>query len=269
MVVDYEFMDRIGEGILLSLGRAQEARDLTYLGGQMGLLPPTHPCRSPSLPKRGTIRSCTGDGLSTRSAYGPDQELETVFGQPLHQDALSRKNAQLSGFGTSDHSRPGLSMNTLTHVDDSGKASMVNIMEKSSTYRLAAASGRVLLGTLAFDLVCANKISKGDVLTVAQIAGIQAAKQTSNLIPLCHNILLSGVKVDLSLNKELQAVEVHAEVTSVGPTGVEMEALTAVSVACLTVYDMCKAASKEIKISNIQLDSKSGGKSGDWHRTNM
>ncbi|KAJ7515873.1 hypothetical protein O6H91_22G032400 [Diphasiastrum complanatum] len=160
-------------------------------------------------------------------------------------------------------------MNTLTHVDDSGKASMVNIMEKSSTYRLAAASGRVLLGTLAFDLVCANKISKGDVLTVAQIAGIQAAKQTSNLIPLCHNILLSGVKVDLSLNKELQAVEVHAEVTSVGPTGVEMEALTAVSVACLTVYDMCKAASKEIKISNIQLDSKSGGKSGDWHRTNM
>ncbi|KAL2603148.1 hypothetical protein R1flu_008771 [Riccia fluitans] len=154
----------------------------------------------------------------------------------------------------------------LTHVDCSGKASLVNVAEKAETKRVAVASGRVLLGPRAFQLVAENNIAKGDVLTVAKIAGIQGAKQTSNLIPLCHNILLSWVDVSTSLNEDLHAVEIRAEATATGPTGVEMEALTAVSVASLTVYDMCKAVSKNIQISNVQLESKTGGKSGDWYR---
>jgi cyclic pyranopterin phosphate synthase len=124
----------------------------------------------------------------------------------------------------------------------------------------------VLLGSDAFARVAANSIAKGDVLTVAKLAGIMGAKQTASLIPLCHPLLLSGVDVRLTLNEEVQAVDVEAEVTTVGPTGVEMEALTAVTVASLTVYDMCKAVSKDIRISEVRLESKTGGKSGHWSR---
>jgi cyclic pyranopterin phosphate synthase len=154
----------------------------------------------------------------------------------------------------------------LSHVDVTGKATMVNVSMKSDTRRVAVASGRVHLGAHVFSLVTANSISKGDVLTVAKIAGIMGAKQTGDLIPLCHNLLLSGVDLSLSLNEGLHAVDIEAKVMTVGPTGVEMEALTAVSIASLTVYDMCKAVSKDIKISDIQLESKTGGKSGDWCR---
>lgn len=154
----------------------------------------------------------------------------------------------------------------LSHVDSAGKAAMVNVSTKTNTSRVAVASGRVLLGFDAFSLVAANNIAKGDVLTVAKIAGIMGAKQTATLIPLCHPLNLSGVDVSLSLNKELHAVDIEAKVTTVGLTGVEMEALTAVSVASLTVYDMCKAVSKDIRISDVRLESKTGGKSGEWHR---
>mmetsp|Transcript_4584 Transcript_4584/g.15081 ORF Transcript_4584/g.15081 Transcript_4584/m.15081 type:complete len:264 (+) Transcript_4584:1401-2192(+) len=155
---------------------------------------------------------------------------------------------------------------TLTHVDSTGRASMVDVAPKADTLRSATASGRVLLGAEAFRLVAHNQVKKGDVLTVAQIAGINGAKMTSSLIPLCHNILIRGVDVKLQLDPDRNAVNILATATTVGPTGVEMEALTACSVAGLTVYDMCKAVSKDIEITDIKLQKKSGGKSADYER---
>ncbi|CAI8601722.1 unnamed protein product [Vicia faba] len=144
------------------------------------------------------------------------------------------------------------------------EAQMVDVSPKESSKRTATAVCKVLLGKKVFDLVLANQMAKGDVLTVAKIAGITAAKQTSNLIPLCHNIGLSHVQVDLRLNHEDFSVTIEGETASTGKTGVEMEAMTAVSIAGLTVYDMCKAASKGITITDIRLKHKSGGKSGDY-----
>ena len=155
--------------------------------------------------------------------------------------------------------RPTIETGALNHVDASGHASMVDIAGKSATNRVAKASGRVMLGKMPFDLVCLNRITKGDVFSVARVAGINAAKNTHNLVPLCHQLLLQKVDVRLELNSDLCAVDITALATCVGRAGVEMEALSAVSVAGLTVYDMCKAASKEIKISDIILESKSGG----------
>ena len=155
---------------------------------------------------------------------------------------------------------------TLTHVDAQGRAHMVDVSVKGDTVRTAVAAGRVRLGAEAFRLVADNKIRKGDVLTVAQISGILGAKQTSKLIPLCHDVQVKGVDVDLELNDDLQAVDIRAYVKTVGPTGVEMEALTAVSVTALTVYDMCKSVSKDIAITDIRLLAKTGGQSGDYRR---
>eukprot|EP00878_Enallax_costatus_P012306 GHUV01012854.1.p1 GENE.GHUV01012854.1~~GHUV01012854.1.p1 ORF type:complete len:373 (+),score=106.15 GHUV01012854.1:133-1251(+) len=154
----------------------------------------------------------------------------------------------------------------LTHVDSSGKASMVDVSNKNNSSRTAVASCIVRLGPAAYQLVKSNQIKKGDVLTLAQIAGIQGAKQTANLIPLCHNIFLSKVDVHLQLQGGESAVVITATAKTLGQTGVEMEALTAASVAALTVYDMCKAVSKDIIISDIRLDYKSGGTSGTWSR---
>ena len=142
---------------------------------------------------------------------------------------------------------------------------MVDVGDKPSTNRVAVASGRVYLGKSAFTLVHQNKIAKGDVLSVAQLAGIMAAKRTSDLIPLCHNIPISKVDVKLTMEEKTYSVEVSAEVRIVGVTGVEMEALTAVSVAALTLYDMCKAVTHDILISQIRLIKKTGGKGGDYH----
>jgi molybdenum cofactor biosynthesis protein MoaC len=155
---------------------------------------------------------------------------------------------------------------TLTHVNPQGGVQMVDVSDKSSTVRTALASGRVLLGSEAFRLVKENKIRKGDVLTTAQIAGILGAKQTSKLIPLCHDVYVKGVDVELSLNEEDTAVEIRAYAKTVGTTGVEMEALTAVAVTALTVYDMCKSVSKDIIISDIHLLAKTGGASGDYRK---
>jgi molybdenum cofactor biosynthesis protein MoaC len=156
---------------------------------------------------------------------------------------------------------------TLTHVDSEGKVRMVDVSSKTDTVRTAVAAGQVRLGKEAFDLVANNQIRKGDVLAIAQIAGIMGAKHTSTLIPLCHSVLLKGVDVNLKLNAEACTVDIRAYAKTVGPTGVEMEALTAVSITALTIYDMCKSVSKDIQINDIRLLAKTGGQSGDYRRT--
>jgi cyclic pyranopterin phosphate synthase len=151
----------------------------------------------------------------------------------------------------------------LTHLDESGSARMVDVGSKPDTERVAIAKGEVVMKMETLELVRAGAIKKGDVLTVAQIAGITAAKRTSDLIPLCHPLPLTHVDVTLALDDALPGVTITATVKTTGKTGVEMEALTAVSVAALTVYDMAKAAEKTMKIQNIRLVEKHGGKSGD------
>ncbi len=156
-----------------------------------------------------------------------------------------------------------MSTPNLTHLDDQGRANMVDVGAKADTERLAIARGEIVMKPETLALIRAGQMKKGDVLTVAKIAGIQAAKRTSELIPLCHPIPLTKIDVDLSLDESLPGVRITAAAKTVGKTGVEMEALTAVSVAALTIYDMAKAAEKTMKIQNIRLVEKHGGQSGD------
>ena len=156
---------------------------------------------------------------------------------------------------------------TLTHLNPAGGVKMVDVGDKPDTVRTAVASGRVLLGKEVFEAVQEKNVRKGDVLSVAQIAGIMGAKQTSRLLPLCHDLHLKGVDVELNLEAEDYSLEIRAYAKSVGQTGVEMEALTAVSIAALTVYDMCKSLSKNLRITNIHLIAKTGGMSGDYRKT--
>ena len=151
----------------------------------------------------------------------------------------------------------------LTHLDESGRARMVDVSIKPDSERLAIAKGEVLMKQETLDLIRAGQIKKGDVLTIAQIAGISASKRTSDLIPLCHPLPLTKIDVTLRLDNSIPGVEITALVKTIGKTGVEMEALTAVSVAALTVYDMAKAAEKTMKIQNVRLVEKHGGRSGD------
>jgi cyclic pyranopterin phosphate synthase len=152
----------------------------------------------------------------------------------------------------------------LTHLDESGAARMVDVSDKSATTRVAVASGRVLVSAEVIDLLRGEGVPKGDVLGVARVAGIMGAKQTPSLIPLCHPLALTGVTVDLHVADD--AVEIVATVRTADRTGVEMEALTAVSTAALTVVDMVKAVDKAAVISDVRVESKTGGKSGDWRR---
>jgi cyclic pyranopterin phosphate synthase len=152
----------------------------------------------------------------------------------------------------------------LTHVDESGAARMVDVSDKSATTRVAVASGRVLVSAEVIDLLRGEGVPKGDALGVARVAGIMGAKQTPSLIPLCHPLALTGVTVDLHIADD--AVEIVATVRTADRTGVEMEALTAVSTAALTVVDMVKAVDKAAVISDVRVESKTGGKSGDWRR---
>ena len=158
-------------------------------------------------------------------------------------------------------------MNELTHFDDSGNALMVDVGDKASTTRIARAEGRVAMLPQTLALIQRGQIEKGDVLGVARLAGIMAAKRTSDLIPLCHPLQLSAVNIDLTCNEESHCVNVVAEVKVTGKTGVEMEALTAVAVASLTVYDMCKAVDRGMQIDDVRLVHKSGGKSGNYEAT--
>ncbi len=154
----------------------------------------------------------------------------------------------------------------LSHFDQAGQAWMVDVTGKQDSVRLATAAGSVTMSETAYQLVKAGRAGKGDVLGLARVAGIMAAKKVGDLIPLCHPLNLGKVTVDFTLNDKACRVEIEATAALVGKTGVEMEALTAVSVAALTVYDMCKAVDKGITINNIRLLEKSGGKSGPYHR---
>ena len=157
-------------------------------------------------------------------------------------------------------------MKKLTHLDEKGRAKMVDVSEKQITRREAVARGSVYMKPGTIKLIKDRKIPKGDVFSVAKIAGIVAAKKTSELIPLCHPLSIASVDIDFDLDGKRNKVEIEARVKVVGQTGVEMEALTAVSVAALTIYDMCKAVDKEMVISDIMLMEKKGGRSGHFKR---
>ncbi len=159
---------------------------------------------------------------------------------------------------------PGADQSRLTHVDESGAARMVDVTGKEVTARVAVASGRVLVSPAVVALLRGDGVPKGDALGVARVAGIMAAKKTPELVPLCHPLAISGVEVDLAVLDD--AVAITATVRTADRTGVEMEALTAVSVAALTVVDMVKAVDKAAVITDVRVESKTGGKSGDWSR---
>ncbi len=155
---------------------------------------------------------------------------------------------------------------TFTHFDAAGKAKMVDVAEKKDTHRQAIAEATITMSPDAFALVQAGTVKKGDVLGVARIAGIMAAKKVDQLIPLCHPLAITGVGIDFQLNENKDAIHIEGKVTTTGKTGVEMEALTAVSAAALTIYDMCKAVDKTMEIGGVRLLKKSGGKSGVFVR---
>jgi cyclic pyranopterin phosphate synthase len=157
-------------------------------------------------------------------------------------------------------------MGEFTHFDKDGKARMVDVSGKAETERIAIAKGSVIMQPATLALIREGAMKKGDVLSVARLAGIMGAKRTPDLIPLCHPLALTSVQVDLTLDEARNAVDITATCKLTGRTGVEMEALTAVSVAALTVYDMCKAVDKDMQITDIRLAYKSGGKSGTYER---
>jgi cyclic pyranopterin monophosphate synthase len=153
---------------------------------------------------------------------------------------------------------------SLTHIGPAGEARMVDVSDKSATSRVAVAEGRVRMARATLAAILAGDAKKGDAIGAARIAGIMAAKKTSELIPLCHPIALSQVTVEIAADEALPGLTVRAEARCVGPTGVEMEALTAVAVACLTVYDMAKAIDRGMSVEGVRLLTKRGGKSGEW-----
>ena len=155
-------------------------------------------------------------------------------------------------------------MSKLTHINEKGDAQMVDVSDKNNTAREAKAGAVVLMKPETLELIVSGSHKKGDVLAVARVAGIQAAKKCSELIPLCHPLMLSKVSIELTPNQEKSCVEIIATAKLNGKTGVEMEALTAASVSALTIYDMCKAVDRFMKIDNVQLLEKKGGKSGHW-----
>jgi cyclic pyranopterin monophosphate synthase len=155
-------------------------------------------------------------------------------------------------------------MNPLTHFDSSGQAHMVNVGDKPNTHRIAIATGSISMLPATFAMVEAGNHKKGDVLGIARIAGIQASKKTSDLIPLCHPLALSHVSLQFELDRKTSSIRCQVQAETTGPTGVEMEALTAVQVALLTIYDMCKAVDRGMVMGDVKLLEKSGGKSGTW-----
>ena len=155
-------------------------------------------------------------------------------------------------------------LDALTHIGARGEARMVDLSEKAATSRIAVAEGRVRMGRATLKAILAGDAKKGDVIGAARIAGIMAAKKTAELIPLCHPLQLSKIEVDVAPEESMPGLKVRAEARCVGPTGVEMEALTAVAVACLTIYDMAKAIDRGMSVEGVRLVEKRGGKSGDW-----
>jgi cyclic pyranopterin phosphate synthase len=155
-------------------------------------------------------------------------------------------------------------MSSLTHFDEAGQAHMVDVGDKDHTHRIAVAAGRIRMLPMTLDLVRSGSAKKGDVLGVARIAAIQAAKKTSELIPLCHPLAITRIAIEFSIDESATAIDCRATVETRGQTGVEMEALTAVQIGLLTIYDMCKAVDRGMVIDNVRLVEKHGGKSGDY-----
>jgi len=155
-------------------------------------------------------------------------------------------------------------MNKLTHFDVSGQAHMVNVGDKPNTHRIAIATGKITMLPETFSMIETGSHKKGDVLGIARIAGIQASKKTSDLIPLCHPLALTHVSLEFALNKDTSSITCQVRAETTGPTGVEMEALTGVQVALLTIYDMAKAVDRGMVMGDVHLLEKSGGKSGEW-----
>ncbi|WP_027399751.1 cyclic pyranopterin monophosphate synthase MoaC [Anaerovorax odorimutans] len=153
-------------------------------------------------------------------------------------------------------------MDDLTHIDKNGRPKMVDVGQKQDTKRIAVAKGSIFMKAETLERITGGQINKGDVLSVAQTAGIMAAKNTSSAIPMCHNIFITGVEMDFIVDKEKSAIHIEAMASTIGKTGIEMESLYAVSVAALTIYDMCKAIDRGMCISDIRLVKKEGGKSG-------
>ena len=202
------------------------------------------------------VKSGVESGDST--SVIPDSEIVHDSETSVHLEQYQMRRAEHRG-----RESPYLN---LTHTDQSGKAKMVDVGHKEVTKRIAIATGSVILGEIAFGLVRENRMKKGDVLSVAHLAGVMAAKKTSDLIPLCHNIPLNKIHLELKLNHEKLAVDIVCEVHCYGRTGVEMEALTGVSVAALTVYDMCKAVTQDMVIEKVCLQCKTGGQRGTYQR---
>lgn len=210
-------------------------------------------CNAPTFAKQDDV-----DGVNQGGQPEVKSDAETFAYQP-NEPHPSAKSASLR------HPK-ACQTGSLSHIDKDGRASMVDVSRFVNTQREAIASVKVVLGSDVYHLVSANGIKKGDVLTVAQLAGIMGAKQCSTLVPLCHNILISYVDVKLRLDKSDHSVNITAEAHTHGPTGVEMEALTAASTAALTVFDMCKAVSRQLVIQDLRLERKTGGKSGTFDR---
>ena len=155
-------------------------------------------------------------------------------------------------------------MQELTHIDERGRPKMVDVGHKEDTKRMAVAKGTIYMKAETLQKITQGGIKKGDVLSVAQVAGIMAAKNTASIIPMCHNIFITGVEMDFVIDEEHSAIHIEAAASTIGKTGIEMESLTAVSAAALTIYDMCKAIDKGMRIADIRLVRKSGGKSGEY-----
>src|SRR3954453_7326253 len=174
--------------------------------------------------------------------------------------------ARLAGCPQHEATESDMTESNFTHLDERGRARMVDVSAKGETVRVATARGRVLMRPETLRLIQSGGVKKGDVLAIAQVAGVMGAKKTSDIIPLCHPLPITGVDLTFDLDEDASAVEIEASARVVGKTGVEMEALTAVATAALTVYDMCKAVDKDMVIDQIRLVHKTGGKSGDYHR---
>ena len=215
--------------------------------------------KNETLPQIGIARRATGKGftadLSRFMAVITDmEEIETTLPRFTFEDIQ----------GVTDFIMQN--RNDFTHFNEEGRAKMVDVGEKPESRRTAVAAARVLVSPETFALIKSGGMKKGDVLTVAQVAGVMGAKRTPDLIPMCHPVIVDGIDLSLRLNEEAYSVEIEATVSCDGRTGVEMEALTAVSTAALTVYDMCKAVQKDMVISDIRLLRKTGGVHGDFER---
>ena len=219
--------------------------------------------KNADIPQIGLSRKATGKGFTAP----PERFIAVVTDEkgPFPVPRFTFEDAEGLAEWIIEEIKP-MDGKDFTHFDEAGRARMVNVGDKDITHRTAVAAGRVLVNRETFDLIRTGGMKKGDVLTVAQVAGIMAAKRTPDLIPMCHPVSVSGIELSLHLDERRLSVEIEATVQCDGRTGVEMEALTAVSGAALTVYDMCKAVQRDMVISDIRLVSKTGGVHGDYYR---